>query len=124
MDIYFRFSSEDNVELTVSVNLTSSLSSQTQLAASSSILTSSNELPTVSACSTCSKISVSHEDISSPATTLPSLSSTMQPLPNTGKSVISFACWSSISLFNVIPNSYQLQILCGFFRVPKNPHMR
>ena len=62
MDIYFRFSSDDNVEPTVSVNLTSSLSSQTQLAASSSILTSSNELPTVSACSTCSKMSVFHDD--------------------------------------------------------------
>ncbi|XP_015766089.1 PREDICTED: uncharacterized protein LOC107344918 [Acropora digitifera] len=78
---------EDNVEQTVSVNLTSSLSSQTQLAASLSIFTSSNELPTVSACSTCSKISVSHEDISSPATTLPTLSSTMQPPPNTENNV-------------------------------------
>lgn len=78
---------EDNVELTVSVNLTSSLSSQTQLAASSSILTSSNEPATVSACSNCSKMSVPHEDISSPARTLPPLSSTMQPLPNTENNV-------------------------------------
>lgn len=78
---------DDNVEPTVSVNLTSSLSSQTQLAASSSILTSSNELPTVSACNTCSKMSVFHEDISSPTRTLPPLSSTMQPLPNTENNV-------------------------------------
>ena len=39
MEIYFRFSSEDNVELSLSVTLTSSLNNETQQAASSSSYT-------------------------------------------------------------------------------------
>ncbi|XP_067046091.1 cartilage intermediate layer protein 2-like isoform X3 [Acropora muricata] len=73
--------SQHNVKLSLSVTLTSSLNNQTQQAASSSTLSSSNDLRAISACSTCNKMSPG--DISTPATTLSSLSSIMQLVPNT-----------------------------------------
>ena len=86
LDIYLLLSSENYVKLSPSVKMASTLRSQTQFEASTSISTSSIETrTTVSACSTCYKMSLSRGDMSSPRSTSSPLSSVMEHVPNTGK---------------------------------------